>query len=93
MAASAIGTVKAQSRYPVTSAARIVSSGAPATLMKSGTLTSATMMQKPTSRLTPFAADTLRFEKMLRLRIGSLMRRCEMRKITNTTAAPTTQYS
>ena len=43
------------------------------------------MMQKPTSRLTAFAADTLRFEKMLRSRIGSLRRRCEIRKITNTT--------
>ena len=74
MAASAIGTVKAHSRYPVTSAAFIVSA-APATLMKIGTLTSATMMQKPTSRLTPLAADRLRFEKMRKSRIGSRTRR------------------
>jgi len=90
IAATAIGTVKAHSRYPVTSAARLVSE-APAMLMKSGTLTSATMMQKPTSRLTPFAAATLRLEKIPRLRMGSLIRRCDIRKITKTAAAPTTQ--
>ncbi len=50
------------------------------------------MMQKPTSRLTAVAAETLRLEKMLRLRMGSLTRRCEIKKITKTTTAPTTQY-
>src|SRR5262245_31441644 len=60
--------------------------------MKIGTLTSATMMQKPTSTLTPVAAETLRLEKIRRLRMGSLIRRCENRKITKATTDPTTQY-
>ena len=66
--------------------------GIGASYLSLGTLTSAIMMQKPTSRLTPFAAATFRFEKMPRLRIGSRSRFCEKRKITNVTAAPATQY-
>ena len=54
----------------MTSAAFIVLLHAPATLMKIGTLTSATMMQKPTSRLTPLAAERLRLEKMRQIEDG-----------------------
>ena len=87
------GTVKAHSRYPVTRAAFITLSDAPATLMNTGHADERHHDAETDEEIDSTRRRQVAVGEDLQIEDGIGTRRCDRRKMTNVAAAPAIQYS